>query len=87
MGPGEVSQANDLRMLDQGEGEMVPLISYWLFLTAPSPAPERTNKTTALRWGIRRYNARFKICEHCAERIKAAAKVCRYCGRDVSPQH
>jgi hypothetical protein len=25
------------------------------------------------------------ICEYCAETIKSAAKVCRYCGRDVAP--
>ena len=25
-----------------------------------------------------------KICPHCAERIKKAAKVCRYCQRDVA---
>jgi hypothetical protein len=25
-----------------------------------------------------------KVCPHCAERIKRAAKVCRYCGRDVA---
>lgn len=24
-----------------------------------------------------------KTCPHCAEKIKRAAKVCRYCGRDV----
>jgi hypothetical protein len=24
-----------------------------------------------------------KICPHCAERIQKAAKVCRYCQRDV----
>ncbi|HLL75568.1 MAG TPA: hypothetical protein VK421_09920 [Pyrinomonadaceae bacterium] len=24
-----------------------------------------------------------KICRHCAETIKAAAVVCRFCGRDV----
>ena len=24
-------------------------------------------------------------CPHCAERILARAKVCRYCGRDVAP--
>jgi hypothetical protein len=24
-----------------------------------------------------------KVCPHCAETIKKAAKVCRYCGRDV----
>lgn len=24
-----------------------------------------------------------KVCPHCAEHIKRAAKVCRYCGRDV----
>lgn len=27
----------------------------------------------------------LKKCEHCAELIKADAKVCRYCGRDVGP--
>jgi hypothetical protein len=36
-------------------------------------------------WVLRRNAARFKICEHCAEAIKAEAKVCRYCGRDVAP--
>jgi TPR repeat protein len=34
---------------------------------------------------LRRNAARFKVCEHCAETIKAEAKVCRYCGRDVAP--
>jgi hypothetical protein len=32
----------------------------------------------------RRYSARFKLCEHCSARIKSTAKVCRYCGRDLS---
>jgi hypothetical protein len=32
----------------------------------------------------RRYAARFKVCKHCAETIKSAAKVCRYCGREVA---
>jgi TPR repeat protein len=36
-------------------------------------------------WILRRNAARFKVCEHCAERIKSDAKVCRYCGRDVAP--
>jgi TPR repeat protein len=36
-------------------------------------------------WILRRNAARFKKCEHCAETIKAAAKVCRYCGRNVAP--
>lgn len=26
-----------------------------------------------------------RICPHCAETIKAAAKVCRFCTRDVEP--
>ena len=26
----------------------------------------------------------FKTCPHCAERIQKAAKVCRYCQRDVT---
>lgn len=26
---------------------------------------------------------RSRVCPHCAERIKKAASVCRYCGRDV----
>jgi TPR repeat protein len=34
---------------------------------------------------LRRNAARFKICEQCAETVKAEAKVCRYCGRDVAP--
>jgi hypothetical protein len=25
----------------------------------------------------------YKACPHCAEKIKGAAKVCRYCGREV----
>ena len=25
-----------------------------------------------------------KICPHCAERIQKAAKVCRYCQRDIA---
>ncbi|HEX5084352.1 MAG TPA: hypothetical protein VFY40_20095 [Blastocatellia bacterium] len=25
-----------------------------------------------------------KTCPHCAEKVKAAAKVCRYCQRDVT---
>jgi hypothetical protein len=26
----------------------------------------------------------YKACPHCAEKIKEAANVCRYCGRDVN---
>jgi len=40
-------------------------------------------------WSIRRYEKRrhrFKKCEFCAERIMSEAKVCRFCGRDVSQQ-
>jgi hypothetical protein len=28
-----------------------------------------------------------RTCPWCAESIKAAARVCRYCGRDVEPEH
>ncbi len=27
----------------------------------------------------------YRACPHCAEPIRAEAKVCRYCGRDVHP--
>jgi hypothetical protein len=34
---------------------------------------------------LRRGAARYKVCEFCAETIKSEAKVCRYCGREVTP--
>lgn len=30
-------------------------------------------------------NDQVKVCPYCAETIKAAAVVCRFCGRDVPP--
>lgn len=38
-------------------------------------------------FGFRFFNRRFlsqtKACPHCAERIQLAAKVCRFCQRDL----
>lgn len=42
-----------------------------------SPPNQKTVETRALRSGDQ------KKCPHCAELIKADAKVCRYCGREV----
>lgn len=28
----------------------------------------------------------FKVCPHCAERIKPAANVCKHCGRSLTAQ-
>lgn len=35
-------------------------------------------------FGLRRGLGRFKACEHCAATIKAEAKVCRFCRRDLT---
>jgi len=32
----------------------------------------------------------YKVCPHCAERIRRAARICRYCQREVTggdPEH
>jgi predicted amidophosphoribosyltransferase len=34
--------------------------------------------------GSRSIRKALKACPHCAERIKPAAKICRYCQRDVA---
>ena len=36
-----------------------------------------------INW-IRFFRERHKTCPHCAERIKSAAKVCRFCTRQVN---
>ena len=39
---------------------------------------------TVIAWRVRAMMAGpTKECRHCAETIKAGAKVCRFCGRDV----
>jgi hypothetical protein len=36
-----------------------------------------------LGWAVSRALKQFKKCEHCAETIRAEARVCKHCGRDV----
>lgn len=57
-------------------GWVVSLVWAFTAQRAPEPAPIA---------GEPRWLSGERDCPHCAERIKAAAKVCRHCGRDVVP--
>ena len=55
-------------------------------LNKPSPeAPGRMESTTYAE-DITPAAAETKDCPYCAEKIKAAAKKCRYCGSDLDQQ-
>lgn len=58
-------------------GSLLPTIiiaplAYWVF--------GRISRRVAAH-----YATLYKVCEHCAETIKLQAKVCRFCGRDLTP--
>jgi hypothetical protein len=57
----------------------------WLIIAFLKPAPshQQTPPPQQMSWQPSSEPERY--CPWCAERIKAAAVVCRYCGRDVTP--
>ena len=63
-------------------GAILPVVSLLALIAVPNLNHERERKRLA------RANAAAerdtKVCPACAERIKKAAKFCRYCGADVS---
>jgi hypothetical protein len=61
----------------------------WIIVGVMSPSAEvESVRMSALATAIQRGSAPegpTRDCPHCAETIKRAARVCRFCGRDVEP--
>jgi hypothetical protein len=57
-----------------GATELIILIILFIFL---APFALGIYILSKYLWGD------YKACPHCAEKIKGAARICRYCGREV----
>lgn len=61
------------------------LIGWVVALAIACSATKKAEKPLPIAGAAAAFLSDERDCPHCAERIKKAAKVCRFCNRDVAP--